>query len=198
MAGTNVVNNLQLGDSSIPTRNFVWQTNNDGSAKLARGNVGATTQDILTVDQNGRVAFPQSVVAFSAYRNTTQALPASTFTKLLINTEEFDTGSGFDTGTSRFQPTVAGYYQISGTASVATSECTMIISIYKSTGGGAAVEAKRGVTVSNSAASTSVSALVYLNGSTDYVELWLNIGVAQNISSGAPFTYFQGILVAKA
>lgn len=56
MAGKAVVNQIQLGDSSTATHNFVWQTNADGSCKLARGNAGATTQDILTVDAAGKVA----------------------------------------------------------------------------------------------------------------------------------------------
>lgn len=70
MAGTNVVNNLQLGDSPIATRNFVWQTNNDGSAKLARGNVGATTQDILTVDQNGVISTVKQLTSGTAVATT--------------------------------------------------------------------------------------------------------------------------------
>lgn len=58
MAGKTVINQLQLGDSATATQNFVLQTNVDGTAKLARGNAGATTQDILTVDTNGKVTFP--------------------------------------------------------------------------------------------------------------------------------------------
>lgn len=55
MAGTVKTNNLQLGDSSTATQNFTLQTNVDGTAKLARGNAGATTQDILTIDAAGKV-----------------------------------------------------------------------------------------------------------------------------------------------
>jgi len=55
MAGQIKVNQLQLGDSLTATQNFVWQTNVDGTAKLARGNVGDTTQDILMVDAAGYV-----------------------------------------------------------------------------------------------------------------------------------------------
>lgn len=58
MAGTIKANTIQLGDSATATQNFVLQTNVDGTAKLARGNQGATTQDILTVDANGLVAAP--------------------------------------------------------------------------------------------------------------------------------------------
>lgn len=59
MAGTLVVNQLQLGDNATATQNFVWRTNSDGTATLARGNVGATTQDILTVDSSGLVTLTQ-------------------------------------------------------------------------------------------------------------------------------------------
>jgi len=59
MAGQVKVNQIQLGDSSTATQNFVWQTNVDGTCKLARGNVGATTQDILTVDAAGLVTMSQ-------------------------------------------------------------------------------------------------------------------------------------------
>ena len=59
MAGQVKIDKLQLGDSATATQNFVLQTNVDGTAKLARGNAGATTQDIMTVDAVGKVAFPQ-------------------------------------------------------------------------------------------------------------------------------------------
>lgn len=59
MAGTLKTDNLQLGDSLTATNNFVLKTNADGTAKLARGNVGATTQDILTVDADGKVTSDQ-------------------------------------------------------------------------------------------------------------------------------------------
>ena len=59
MAGTVKIDNLQLGDSLTATNNFVLKTNADGTAKLSRGNVGATTQDILTVDAAGKVTSEQ-------------------------------------------------------------------------------------------------------------------------------------------
>ena len=55
MAGKTVVNTVQLGDSATATQNFVLKTNADGTAVLARGNDGATTQDILTIDAQGNV-----------------------------------------------------------------------------------------------------------------------------------------------
>lgn len=59
MAGTLALNTVQLGDSLTATQNLVIRTNVDGTFTLARGNAGATTQDILTIDANGLVSMPQ-------------------------------------------------------------------------------------------------------------------------------------------
>lgn len=75
MAGKITANVLQLGDSVTATQNFVLQSNVDGSAKLARGNAGATTQDIMTVDASGVVAFPQTP-APSALSTASGAAPS--------------------------------------------------------------------------------------------------------------------------
>lgn len=46
----------QLGLSNTPANNFTITAEADnGTLKLARGNAGATTQDILTVDASGNV-----------------------------------------------------------------------------------------------------------------------------------------------
>lgn len=51
----------QLGLSVTPANNFTLDASADnGTMKLARGNAGATTQDIMTVDAAGKVAFPQN------------------------------------------------------------------------------------------------------------------------------------------
>ena len=51
----------QLGLSNTPANNFTITAEADnGTLKLARGNAGATTQDILTVDASGLVGFPVS------------------------------------------------------------------------------------------------------------------------------------------
>ena len=46
----------QLGLSNTPANNFTLTAEADnGTLKLARGNAGATTQDILTVDASGNL-----------------------------------------------------------------------------------------------------------------------------------------------
>lgn len=53
-------NKAQFGQSGTATQNFtITAEAANGTMKLARGNAGDTTQDILTVDAAGKVTFPQ-------------------------------------------------------------------------------------------------------------------------------------------
>lgn len=196
MAGNLKTNSIQLGDSATPTQNFTLRTNIDGTATLARGNVGATTQDILTIGADGTVKLPASVVpAFSAYASANQTITSSTYTKVQLNAEEFDTASVFDATTNyRFTPNVAGYYQITGKidSSPSTSPTRVISSIYKN-----GFEFRR---LSDSTGNFGYSGgvLVYMNGTTDYLELFGYItATTAVISLGSIYTYFQGILIAR-
>lgn len=68
----------QLGLSVTPANNFTWDSSADnGTMKLARGNAGATTQDILTVDAAGKVAFPVGVTNGIVAWAKAQSSPAS-------------------------------------------------------------------------------------------------------------------------
>jgi len=92
--------------------------------KLARGNAGATTQDVMTVDVNGKVAFPQNPVqtgpAFAA-TDTATTSTAGTIVQVVFDTELFDTNNAFN-GTT-FNPQVAGYYSVN--ASTVTGVTTL-------------------------------------------------------------------------
>jgi hypothetical protein len=134
--------------------------------------------------------------AFSAYRATSQSISSATWTKVQCATEEFDTNSNYDNATNyRFTPTVAGYYQVSGTIdSTASAAYTQAgVSIYKN-----GTIFKRG-SFSNIGLNCNVSSLVYLNGSTDYVELYAFItGTSVNIGSGQANTFFQAAMIRSA
>ena len=134
--------------------------------------------------------------AFSAYPSSTQTVTQSTWTKLACNTEEFDTNSNYDTTNYRFTPTVAGHYQVIGSASVTTiAQTYSSLSIYKN---GSRV--KDGILSSSSGLYYfSVFALVYLNGSTDYIELYgQTTGATPTFSAGPTATYFQASMVRSA
>lgn len=142
--------------------------------------------------------------AFSAYLGSNQTVSNATFTKLQANTKEFDTNSNYDASTNyRFTPTVAGYYQVNGGVQFGgyTNYTEMLISIYKN-----GSEFKRGGYIGISTGSTygqhvNVSALIYMNGSTDYIELYgyINGSIGTpTASSTPPLTYFQASMVRSA
>jgi hypothetical protein len=133
--------------------------------------------------------------AFSAYQSSAQTLSSTTYTKIQLQTEEFDTANCFDSTTNyRFTPNVAGYYQISGgTASVLASAVYQTI-IYKNGSafkfvGNAAIDATRG---------QWGSALIYFNGTTDYVELYAYLSTGQTLNATSALVYFQGFLARAA
>lgn len=68
MAGNLTIDQLQLGNNANASRNFVLRTNADGTMTIARGNVGATTQDIMVVNTAGVITLvPQSMIRVSGY-----------------------------------------------------------------------------------------------------------------------------------
>ena len=65
---TSASSKQQLGLSVTPANNFTITAEADnGTMKLARGNAGATTQDIITVDATGKATFPQGIDIGSAF-----------------------------------------------------------------------------------------------------------------------------------
>jgi hypothetical protein len=134
-----------------------------------------------------------SAPAFAAYQSTAQTVPSGTYTKVQLQTEEYDTNNCFDSTTNyRFTPNVAGYYQLNAAFFLATSSVTVVTAIYKN-----GTIYKKGSSIAT-AGGTSVSSLVYLNGSTDYVEFYCYASTGQALLTGVENTYFNGVLVKPA
>ena len=128
--------------------------------------------------------------AFSAYKSSNQTISASTFTKITFDVEEFDTNNNF--ASSRFTPTVAGYYQINADVNFAPINDSLIV-IYKN---GTAY--KWGTyTTAGVGPSMIASSLVYLNGSTDYVEIYVYAGTT-TVYGTSTQTWVNGFLARGA
>ena len=168
------------------------------------GSASATFATPLPVAQGGSggvsaaaalINLQASVPAFSAYQTTVQALAATTLTKLIYQVKEFDLTNAFDIVTNnRFQPLVAGYYQVNGVAQV-SSVSTILLALYKN---GLLHRYGTFTATATNNPLTGVSALVFLNGSSDYIELFATVSVAGNTSNIAPASYFQAVLVRAA
>lgn len=110
--------------------------------------------------------------AVSAYASIDQSITSSVFTKITFGTEVFDTNSNF--ALSTFTPTVAGIYNVGGTVRVTGTNITRVaVAIYKNGTEYARLcdEAPSSVSLFT----VNVSDLVSMNGSTDYVELWVYV-----------------------
>ena len=184
------------------TNGLSLSADNAGTFQFKTGTGAGTTA--LSIDASQNVSIPKGVggtPAFSAYLSANQSIANNTITKAQINTEEFDTASCFDTTTYRFTPNVAGYYQINvgGTISGSAATAAIVMYIYKN---GSAYKLSYS-TYNNQSGSGGavVSSIVYMNGTTDYLEFYAyqQTGASQNlIGSNSTFTIFSGALVRAA
>ena len=142
---------------------------------------------------------PSTVVAFDVHNGSAQSVSHGTWTKIALDTETYDTNSNFDSTTNyRFTPTVAGYYQINGVVRFSTVTQLYICSLYKN--GSQLKSGGRNQVTNTVEQNVTLSTLVYMNGSTDYIELYAyqSSGSSRNVSAGPILTYFNGILIARA
>jgi hypothetical protein len=116
--------------------------------------------------------------------------------------EEFDTNSNF--ASSRFTPTVAGYYQLNSEVRLDGTSGTgeMMIVIWKN-----GSEYKRGTNQSGTLEASNfwamqVSSLVYANGSTDFFEIYVQQGSGSSVTvtavNAVNITWFNGYMVRGA
>jgi hypothetical protein len=177
-----------------------------------RGNITASTGDTI---YNSNVSSPQvyngntwsTVVvagpAFGAYADATgQTITSGSQQKVLFQVEEFDTNSNF--ASSRFTPTVTGYYQLNAQVRLdgASGTGEMMIVLWKN-----GSEFKRGTNQqgSNIAANfwaMQISSVVYANGTGDYFEIYVQQGLGSNVSVTAvnnpAITWFNGCMLRGA
>jgi hypothetical protein len=134
--------------------------------------------------------------AFSVYCNTSQSLSATVYTKLQLNTELFDTASCFDSTTNyRFTPNVAGYYQFNGYCQVNSSSTLWYVNLYKN---GAINNYGSYTGAVGSSAVSNVSNLIYMNGTTDYVELYVYSSASASVVGNLTSNGFSAALVRAA
>jgi len=158
------------------------------SSTIGVQNIAHTNGTVAaTVSSGGVVTFNNAGPAFSAYMTNGSAgisTGSTTSTKIILDTEEFDTNNCFDSTTNyRFTPTVAGYYQINGAVTLA---------VPATTGGAAAQLYKNGTNFCIGAASGTanlfptafVGSLIYFNGSSDYIELYIYNGAGTTTTTG--------------
>jgi hypothetical protein len=176
-----------LGD--IEYRSSTANTN----TRLAIG----TTGQVLTVSGGvpAWAAAPSSSgPAFRVYGSGNQSISSATATKIQWDSETFDTDNCFDSTTNyRFTPTKSGYYQITiGCRSTWSGGSAYFeMNLYKN-------GANDAIIITNPSSPSGIvnggAILVYMNGTTDYLEAYLYSGGTSPIIDRAN-SYFTGVWI---
>lgn len=134
--------------------------------------------------------------AFIAVPSATQSIGATTQTKLTFDIEEFDATGAYDNSTNyRFTPQIAGYYQVSLGIQLQSGQTVLIGSIYKN--GSQHRAASRDSATANQT-TLNTNALVYMNGTTDYIEAFIYTSASATVTSSAQWNYFEASLARIA
>jgi hypothetical protein len=192
------------------TNGLQVSSDNTGILELKSGTGSGTTAVTVNASQNvgigtttpstklhvvGAITATQGVggtPVFSAFPSTPQTLSSNTWTKVNFATTEFDTTGGMY-ASSRFTPTIAGYYQLITSVQIQTTQTPIFISFYKN-----GSSFKAGSQINAASSGVIGTALIYFNGSTDYVEVYANITSGQALATSAATTYFQGFMERAA
>jgi len=169
-----------------------------GAITLSAPAVAGTNTATLPA-ATGTVMVSGNMPAFFAYLTSDQSITTGTYTKIAYDAKVFDTNSNFSS--SRFTPTVAGYYQIAAgfdnTDSTAGVTRT-VLTVYKN---GSQFIHLTDFAV-GSAYTITGSTLVYCNGSTDYIEMYGLINATGPKFTGQVgsiyYTWMSGVLVRTA
>jgi len=138
--------------------------------------------------------------AFNVWSTAGTSATTGTFTKVQFDTKTFDTNTNYNTSTYRFTPTVAGYYQFNATvpfSSIGTAG-QMCVSLYKN--GTRSIDGMLLSQTATASCYSTVSGILYCNGSTDYVEVYgyQSTGSTQTLGGGSLSQAFTGAMVRSA
>lgn len=167
----------------------------DNTGQLQLQSAGTTVMTITSTGVTTQVGAP----AFSATASGNQTISTGTATKVVYDSEDFDTNNNF--ASNRFTPTVAGYYQFNYNivASNAAASSETWIAIYKN--GSNWQWGLDTNSITSHYWTLGGSSLVYLNGTTDYVEIYMSQSTGSNLtinpSSSLPMR-FSGFLARSA
>lgn len=153
------------------------------------GTTGVSLSAPASVPQNalqGNVA--GNGPCFSAFMTVAQSIPATTQTKMVFGSKEFDTATSYSATNSTFQPLIAGYYYFTLGCQVTQNGLNLYFKKNNS-------ESKNGFTLGNV---LNISGLIYLNGTTDYVEAYVYVTTAGSTIQAPAWTYFQAFLARSA
>ena len=179
--------------------------------KLQSSSGGSVTLDVPVTASNFNVTVPNAsgtamvsgnMPAFRAYNNATQLMTVNTWTKVAYQVKDFDTANCYDNTTNyRFTPNVAGYYQVSASVFLdwgGSAGAALRVSVYKN----GSSHSYTGIAFGSNTGpydAMGLSDLIYLNGSTDYIEVYAyNNNTSPQIDGSTGGSRFAAVLVRGA
>jgi len=191
----------EAGGSVILAANTTAASDLTVTVPASSGTMVVSPQLLTVPNTAGTVMVSGNMPAFSVYLSGVYTLSTtSTWTKLPLNTKYFDTASCYDTTNYRFTPNVAGYYQVNlYTTSAAVGAGTPVIGtcVYKN-GSIVGNLLQYSQAYSGGYGGLSVSVVMYLNGTTDYIEMYAYTTLSAYFYSNGPGTGFSASLVRSA
>ena len=185
MALGNVLDIGTPSDSTVSSSKII-----DGAVSLAKLSATGTKDATTFLRGDNTFATPsggENTPAFEAHFTGSQGFSDATDHKVICSSEIYDSDSCYDTTTGRFTPTEAGRYVIYGQAYAGCGAANMYnhgTKIFKN--GTAVLQSYIDLYTNTGNAGTEyISCVVYLNGSSDYVELY----VQTDDTSGNPTLY---------
>ena len=125
--------------------------------------------------------------AFNAIANAATSMANNTNTKINIGSVIYNHGSGYDPTTSRFTPSVGGIYHFTSGVEIANSTGQRFIGILKN-----GVGAISGSNHSSGVFESMASGDMFLNGTTDYAEVYATQASGGALNTTASLaTFFQ-------
>ena len=162
--------------------------------------LGTGVATALAVAVGSAGGFVTNGPVFRAYVDTAQTITSGSQQKVTFGTETFDSNSNF--ATSRFTPTVAGYYQLNATVRIAGGSSTgeTMITIWKNGSEYARGTNQQGTEQGTNFYSMQVSDIAVANGSTDYFEIYIQqtSGAGKDTTVGSNISYFSGCMIRGA
>ena len=178
----------------VPNNEACFTAKTDGKLKFYK----YPSTNFLYTDSDG-VVVSGIAPKFRASLSMSQSITANTLTLVAVDLVDFDTTSAFNVTTYRYTPLVAGYYQFSASLgpSFPTTAGAVEISLWRDGSGGLTLFAAQGYHSQNIPdfdVHQSCSGLIYMNGTDNYVRMFVKVSVTQTLPAGN--TFMSGTLIA--